>query len=749
MSISVGGIASGLDVDGIISQLLAVEQTPILNLQRKIAEAEARQSAYRDLDGRLSSLRSAVKKLNEDDLFNQRTVSVSDDSIASVSVEASAPTGTYSLEVLQRATAHRVAAQGFIDDNATGISAAAGTFSFKIGDGELIEIDVDESTTLRQLADAINEQGAAVRADIVNDTSATQPYRLVLTATTTGDDGRVNIITNDTALNFADKQIEEAVADAGNAADYTGAVTASGTYTGEENRSYIVEILQDGAADGAARYRLSTDGGLTFDDNGGAGFAVTSGGPIDLGDGVEINFTNDGSLLRAGDRFSIDAFNPELEAPKDAVLRVNGIQIIKSSNEIDDVFEGVTLNLKDAEPGKTISFTIGQEAGDVTSKLNGVIGAYNSVMGFLSAQFKYDPESGDPIPILNGDSAARQVQRVVRDGLTRRIGGLGGETLSALSELGVESNEETGLLSLNTGTLERRLREQPQAVARLLSRFGERSAGAGFTYLRRSSDSQPGEYAVRVTQARTRGQIGGAQAAEALTAAETVTITLDTDGDGAGVGQSLDVALQVGDSAAQQIQRFNQAFADNDLSASAFLDANGRVQIRADSYGANYIITAQSSRAAGAGTSGIGDAPLTGRGADLEGTIGGRPARVIDGNHLKGVDGFDTEDIEVIIDDDTSGNLGRVRITDGLGEFFPDLIDGLTTGRGILQSRTEGGDQRIGDLEEQITKNQDRISKMETRLRRQFTNMEVELGKLQALGDYVTQQLAALMPQKK
>ena len=38
----------------------------------------------------------------------------------------------------------------------------------------------------------------------------------------------------------------------------------------------------------------------------------------------------------------------------------------------------------------------------------------------------------------------------------------------------------------------------------------------------------------------------------------------------------------------------------------------------------------------------------------------------------------------------------------------------------------------------------DRVSRVEERLRRQFVGLEVQLAQLQSLGDYVSQQMAAL-----
>ncbi len=748
MSISVGGIASGMDIDGIVSQLMAVEQRPILDMQRKIAQEEAKQAAYQDLNARLASLRTAVRKLDSEDLFAARDVSVSDDSILSVSDSDSAPPGNHEVEVIQLATAHRIAAQGFSDTE--GVGAPGGLFRFKIGEGEEQSVELDSDMTLRQFADTINALGSDLQAEIVRDGTPTNPYRLVLTSKQEGEVGRIEILQNDSHLDLSNPNIEAATADESNSEDYTGTVSSSGSYTGTDNSSFLVEIVQEGAADGTARFRFSADGGLNWDDNGGAGYGVSSGGAIALSDGVEINFTDSGTL-RSGDTFRIDAFQPELDSPQDALIKVNGIQIRQSSNTIDEVFEGLTLNLKSADPGTRVKIAVTQETGNVESSLNGFIGAYNSAIGFLNSQFAFDPESNQSAPILNGDSAARQIQRILRDSISKRIEGLTGDTLSALTELGVNSNEESGLLSLNGNTLRERLNEDSSAVERLLTRYGESLPGSsGFSYLRRSAKSQPGTYQVEIIQARSRAQVEGGQAAEVLAVDETLSLDFQLHAQDLGVPPvHLDIQLFAGDSADQQISRLSQAFQDSELALEAFLDNDGNINIRAQEFGADYALTLSSDRAAGPGSSGIGLIDIENQGNDLEGRIGGRPARVLDGNHLKGASGFDTEDIELIIEDGSQGNLGSVRIVDGFAEFLPDLIDGMTTGRGFLAARTEGVNSRVEDLEARIGHYAQRNAKVEERLRKQFTRMEIELGKLQSLGDYVSQQLQMLQNNNK
>lgn len=750
MGISVSGLASGLDVDGIINQLLAIESQQLIVLNQKVGILEGKKAAYSDLDGRLSSLNNAVKNLNDDSLFGALSASSSDTSIVTVTAEEGAPAGNYSLQVLQLATEHRLASQGFVDDSATAVAVGDGTFEFEIGDGNTVTVDVTNSTTLRQLADAINDKDAGVRADIVNDGTLSNPYRLVLTASAEGDDGRITISNNDTTLDFANTNIEAAVADPGNAADYTGVVTSSGAYTGSDNNTYIVEIITAGAADGTAKFRYSTDGGLNFVDNGGAGFDVTSAGPIALANGVEINFTDDGTDLQVDDAYYIDVFTPELQTPQDAIININGINVRKSTNEIDDVFDGLTFNLQSADVNKTVSLSVVQDGADLTNQMSAFLGSYNALVGFLNAQFSFDPNSNAPAPPLNGDSAARQIQRTVRNILTSRIGQLGSsDGVSSLAEIGIESNEETGLVSLDSTKLDTLLKENPTAVRRLLTQFGEAIDGAGFTFESRTSETEPGTYDVEIDTARTRAVVEAGIAAENLTADETITFTLDTDAQNpASNPVQLVINLLNGDTPAQQVTRIQDALDGVSMKVTAFLNADGEITLRSNEYGEDFEVTAVSDRLAGLGlgTSGISNVVLTDEGTDLAGTIGGLPAIVqSDGVTLKGSTGFTTEGLEIKVPNDTSGDLGQVRIVDGLGESLPTIIKQLGLGdSGILQSRRDGVNRSIDDIEEQIRRGSRRTAQVEQRLRRQFTNLEVQIAQLNALGDYVTQQMAAL-----
>ena len=90
------------------------------------------------------------------------------------------------------------------------------------------------------------------------------------------------------------------------------------------------------------------------------------------------------------------------------------------------------------------------------------------------------------------------------------------------------------------------MRDDPASVERVLTRFGERLNG-NFTYHRRTSETKPGTYDVEITQARTRAQVNGGAAAEALAANEDITIQFNRRVQANNNHADLTVNLQAGD----------------------------------------------------------------------------------------------------------------------------------------------------------------------------------------------------------
>ncbi|MEO1267055.1 MAG: flagellar filament capping protein FliD [Myxococcota bacterium] len=182
MSVSFGGLASGIDTQSIISQLVSIERNSVRTLETRRAQAEQSQSAFNALSSRLETLRTAVQSMQDISTFGRLSVGSSDESILTATSSGNATPGVFSVEVQSVANAQKTMSEAFADTTQTGLFGE-GTLTIGVGTDDTVDITVDASTTLATLKDDINDSSADVFASIVN---TTEGFRLVIAGKSTG-----------------------------------------------------------------------------------------------------------------------------------------------------------------------------------------------------------------------------------------------------------------------------------------------------------------------------------------------------------------------------------------------------------------------------------------------------------------------------------------------------------------------------------------------------------------------------------
>ena len=131
MTISSPGIGSGLDVNSIISQLMAIERKPLDALVAKQTAIQAQISEYGKLKSAMSAMRDAALKLSDHVAWGASTGVSGNAAAVGVSVKSGAATGSYTVEVLALAKAQSLASATYASSAALpgagpgrGISAA-------------------------------------------------------------------------------------------------------------------------------------------------------------------------------------------------------------------------------------------------------------------------------------------------------------------------------------------------------------------------------------------------------------------------------------------------------------------------------------------------------------------------------------------------------------------------------------------------------------------------------------------------
>lgn len=183
MSIVSTGIGSGLDVATLVQQLVAAERAPTANrIDTVERRTKAEISAFGSLRSAFDGLRNALTRLRSTDAADARKATVQAEAGFTATATPKAAIGTYSIEVLARASAHKLASAAFASAETT---IGTGHLTITSGDTTL-EVDIDaEHATLQGVRDAINKaaQGQGVAATIVQ---ADDGAHLVLNATSTG-----------------------------------------------------------------------------------------------------------------------------------------------------------------------------------------------------------------------------------------------------------------------------------------------------------------------------------------------------------------------------------------------------------------------------------------------------------------------------------------------------------------------------------------------------------------------------------
>jgi flagellar hook-associated protein 2 len=166
-------------------------------------------------------------------------------------------------------------------------------------------------------------------------------------------------------------------------------------------------------------------------------------------------------------------------AAQEAIYSINGLTLTSSSNRVENVLPGVTLELNRAEPGTTHTLTIGQDTGAVSERLGSLVEVYNKLRNVIGDASKFNPETGAGGPLL-GDSSLRGLQSQLGGVFSRPLGD-GNSNLRSMLDLGFSTDVE-GRVSLDSQKLQAALREDPAGVEALIGAFGSAFSDALYSY---------------------------------------------------------------------------------------------------------------------------------------------------------------------------------------------------------------------------------------------------------------------------
>jgi len=507
----VTGVVSGIDWETTISQLMSIERRPVSLLENRKQELQQKLNLWASLQAKVWGLQSACEGMDTSAEFAVKSANTSDSTILSVTADAGAEPGNHSVRALQLARAHKIACQGWADKNSTGVGDTGGNLVIQVGD-ETITVDggdLSSSTTLEQLRDLINndpENDGLVTVSILNDGSRNDPYRLVLTADSTGTENTISITSNPTNLNFATSAIDEIELGTSWCGSASPAVGGTANYTGTVNKTFSFTVSGSGA------FTVGTDSiDIEWVDSAGNSGTINipngySGEEISVAEGVTLTFGS--GTLQGEETFGLDVFHPTLASAQDAKVQIDGVYMTKSSNMINDVLAGVTLTLLSADPAKTVDVTVSNDTAAVKEKIQSFVAAYNTLMGEIATDASYDEKNKVAAPLL-GDGNLAGIRgdfgTIIADG----IPGLRDDAfLTSLAQIGVKAGTN-GMLLIDDTALTNALAANFDDVVDLFCESCS-SDDARVFYQSRTEKTHGGEYAVSLTY-DDNGNISSAQ----------------------------------------------------------------------------------------------------------------------------------------------------------------------------------------------------------------------------------------------
>lgn len=335
--VQLSGGSSNIDFVDTVDQMIAARRIPADNLEKRIEANDEKIAALKELQTLVATLKDSIANLygatsfdNSRNIFESKQIFASSDgtaagSLIGVTASNAAETGSYTFEISQVATKHKMSSDTMAVAASDDITGITGTGSFTVNGGKgSASVTVSDGDTLQDIRDKINNTSSTtgVQASVVkvSETEST----LILTSTEEGEANR---------MSFTDD-----------------------------------------------------DGGMVLQNLG------------VLSDPSTINAAN------------------VIEDGKNAIIKLDGIEVTRGSNEFSDLIDGMSISLYDAEPGTKITIDIEQDLNQAKTAIVDFVDAYNAVQTFVNEKTFVDPTTGaaSEDAILLGNNTVKSIESALQ-----------------------------------------------------------------------------------------------------------------------------------------------------------------------------------------------------------------------------------------------------------------------------------------------------------------------------------------------
>lgn len=447
MVMRVGGLASGMDIDGLVEKLMQAEKAPLNKLYQNKQKYEWQRDAYRDVNKQLKTFDEYIQKnmMYKKDFAKKNVVS-------SNSAVSATPTTAQNGQTLNIDNIERLARAG--NTKSAGTAIAAGT----AGTTKLSELNGGAGITPGTVELSVLQTDGSYK-DVSLTFSANDTIDDVLSKLKNGEDGKgtgLNAfydkesgkISISTRATGAGKEFKEATPDDANPGDYTFTSTTASVVV-KSGDSFFNQL---GFATNDLRDPANQEG-------------------PSVGKGLITNGEN-------------------------AILTVNGMEIERQTNTFEiDGFNVTLNNTFNGAGSQPISLTTKTDTDNMVDKIKGFVEAYNTLIDSLNSKVK-EKKNRDFPPLtdeqkkdmeekeieaweakaksgmLRSDSLVQSVLSNMRNDMYSKTSGSSTE-FDMLFKLGIRTSDKTSengkLVIENEDKLRAAIEKDPDAVYELFT----------------------------------------------------------------------------------------------------------------------------------------------------------------------------------------------------------------------------------------------------------------------------------------
>lgn len=455
--LSVGGLASGLDTQGIITSLIQIENQRVVREETKKSDYELKLSTFNELKTKLADLNTKSVDMNKLTALNVFKDTSSDDTIATISGGDNATPGNFDVRVDSLASSLKVASKSYTASQATNSLSLTGSFTVSVSAAALladplttsVTISLDGSETLRDIASKINRaKGTGATASVVQ--MGTDDYRLMLSAVDEGSkafnlepvaaDEAKSIFSDGLDLvnraellapGIAGKEsvrttFDLKLATGGPATAVTtfsslfnGLGTGHGLSTGDTIKingtdatgAPIAEMIYTLGAPGATTLQSLLDGGdatgksikaafgntvsVTMNSSGEIVMTDTSNGTSNMA--LTLSFVDNdssGSVLSLGTSATKTDFKSVISEGKKAFFQMNDIPFSSLTNRNTTIIDGTIFELKKVST-TVVKLTQEYDKDGIKKKVQDFLDSYNQLIKYLDEKSKIEVRNKD------------------------------------------------------------------------------------------------------------------------------------------------------------------------------------------------------------------------------------------------------------------------------------------------------------------------------------------------------------------